>query len=200
MSKKKKDSEPIVKLYKPGEAVMKYVKGSWWVMLILAILTVILGVYAVFFPGATLEFFTALFGAMFIVGGLIGGVKSFIGKNHFSAAGLVMSLLALIIGILIVIYPLVFAGILIYIISIALLIKSILAFKYAFDAKKGDAKAWMIVSGVLGIIAAIFLFVYPMIGGLTILLLLGIYAIVFGIFSIIDLISTRRQFKKLTKK
>lgn len=189
-----KDTKP----HNPGEAIMGYIKNSWWVLMILAILGIAIGLYAVFFPGATLEIFIAFFGAMLIVGGVIGVIRSFIGDKVFSGVSLALGVIAFIAGILIVQHPVVFTGILVYVVATILLIKSLLSLKMVAGAKSGT-EAWLIVSGVLGVIAAIFLFVSPVIGGLAILLVLGVYAIVFGVVSIIDLISVRKKFSKLIK-
>lgn len=188
-----------IKSFGPGEAIMGYVKNSWWVLMILAILSVILGLYAVFFPGATMEFFIIFFGALLITGGVIGAIRSFVGDKMFSGFSLALGVIAFVAGLLIVLHPVAFAGILVYLIAIILLIKSLLSLRLATNTKNGT-EAWLIISGVLGIIASILLFVSPVVGGLAVLLLLGIYLIVFGIISIIDLISARKKFSKLIKK
>lgn len=194
----KKSKKPKIKSNSTKEALLGYVKNSWWTLMVLAILSVILGLYAIFFPGATMEFFIVFFGSFLIIGGVFGIINSFIGDKRFSTPGLIVGALCLIAGIFIVQNPLGFSNFLVYLCAVILLIKSLLNMQLSDKAKSG-ADTWLIVTGFLGVAASIFLFISPTIGGITVLLILGIYAVVFGIASIIDLINARRKVEKYIK-
>lgn len=187
-----------IKSFGFGETAMSYVKNSWWTLMVLAILITLLGLYAVFFPGATIELFVIFFGALLIGGGIVGVITSFIGNKATSGFSLAVSIVAFVCGILVVQNPIGFTEFLIFLIAVCLLVKSLLGLRLAISSKRGS-NAWLIISGFLGIIASIFLFVYPTIGGIAILLVLGMYLIIFGIVSIIDLINVRNKFSKLIK-
>jgi uncharacterized membrane protein HdeD (DUF308 family) len=182
----------------PNEAVLNYIKNIWWIMLLVALLTILLGLYAVFMPGATIEFFVTLFGVILVVSGVLGVVKSFASK-FFSSINLIGGVLAFVMGVIVIQHPVGFTEFLVYLIAIFLLIKSLLSLRLAVIIKN-STDAWLVLSGIIGIIASIFLFITPAMSGLAILIVLGIYAIMVGILGIIDLINIRRKYSKLLKK
>lgn len=186
-------------LKQPGLAITEYLKGTWWVSLFSSILLIVIGVYALVFPGATIELFAALFGLILLFSGAFTFVRSLIRKSPASSLGIAFGVIAFIIGIFILLYPAVFVGILVFIFAIILLVKSIISLQLSTSAKD-SSNGWLIASGIMGIIAAIFLFISPLIGGLAILMILGIYAILLGVLAIVDLISVRKKANKLFKK
>lgn len=179
--------------------VAEYIKNIWWILIVSSVLLIAVGVYALTFPGATIEFFAILFGLILLFGGAFGFVRSLINKSGASSIGVVFGVIAFIIGIFILLYPAVFVGILVFIFATILLIKSILTLQLSAGTKS-SSKGWLIASGVMGIIASIFLFISPIIGGLAILMILGIYAILLGVLAIVDLISIRKKVNQLIKK
>ena len=183
----------------PGSMVMDYINNIWWVLLLSSILLIGIGVYALIFPGATLELFSALFGLILLFAGAFGFVRSLLSKSPAAAFGIGLGVISFIMGIFVLLYPAAFVGILVFIFATILLIKSILTLRLAMN-KKTSSNGWLIASGVVGIIASIFLFISPIISSLAILMILGIYAILFGILAIIDLIDVRRKISKFTKK
>jgi uncharacterized membrane protein HdeD (DUF308 family) len=184
---------------RPNKAVAEYVKDTWWTLLLLAILSVLIGLYAVIFPGATIELFATLFGIVLVICSVLGFVKSLANKQRATSLGIVISVITFVIGIYILLYPVIFVEFLVFLFAIILLIKSIFALQLS-TSTTGSSNAWLIVSGIVGIVAATFLFVSPAIGGIAILYILGIYAIIFGVMAIVDLANIRRKFQKLLKK
>jgi uncharacterized membrane protein HdeD (DUF308 family) len=176
-----------------------FIKSTWWVLLLASILLTVIGVYALFFPGATLELFAIFTGAILITSGIFGFIKSLSTSKTTSVAGIILSIVSFIIGIYILIYPVVFIEVLLFLFAIALLAKSIVDIQISTNMS-GSSKGWLIFSGIIGIIAAVFLFISPTISGIAILLILGVYAILLGVLSIIDLCSVRSKVKKALKK
>jgi uncharacterized membrane protein HdeD (DUF308 family) len=178
--------------------VVDYVKNAWWLLMLASVLLIAVGLYALVFPNATLELFAILLGFMLIVSGVFGFVRPLARKNRPAPISVVFSVIAFVVGVYILMYPPVFVGVLVFLFAIILLIKSILSLQLSLAA--GRSNIWLAISGILGIIAATFLFVSPAIGGLIVLYLLGAYAILLGALGIADLINLRYQFSKLLKK
>jgi uncharacterized membrane protein HdeD (DUF308 family) len=178
--------------------VVDYVKNAWWLLLSASILLVVIGLYALTFPNVTLELFAALLGFVLVAGGVFGIVKPLARKNRTTPLGITVGVIALVIGSCILLYPLIFVEVLVFLFAITLLIKSILALQLSFAT--GPTNIWLAISGALGIIAAAFLFVSPAIGGIAVLYLLAIYAIILGTLGIADLVSLRSRMSKLLKK
>jgi uncharacterized membrane protein HdeD (DUF308 family) len=151
------------------------------------------------FPGATIDIFAALFGCILVASGLFGFVRSITNKNRATSIGIITSVIAFIVGIYILLYPVIFVEFLVFLFAIVLLIKSIITLQLSGGAT-GSSSAWLVVSGILGVVAAIFLFVAPAIGSIAILILLGAYAILVGVLGIVDLVNIRGKFSKMVKK
>ena len=184
---------------KQVNALVSYLKNFWWTSIILAVLSILLGIYAVSFPGMTVEFLTAFFGALMFLFGIFSIVKSFAGSKQFSSVNMISGVVLFVLSAFVIRYPEALQSFLVYIIAIILILKSFLNFRLS-DGTEDSASIWLIISGIIGVVAALFLVISPMISGQIIVLLLGVYAIVFGVVSIIDLISTRRKISKAFKK
>jgi uncharacterized membrane protein HdeD (DUF308 family) len=183
---------------RPSLAVVDYIKNAWWLLMLASILLIAIGLYALVFPNVTLELFATLLGIVLAAGGAFGFAKTLTSKNRATSLGIATSVIAFVIGLYILLYPLVFVEVLIFLFAIILLIKSI--FSLQLSVATSPTNIWLAVSGSLGIIAATFLFVSPAIGGLAILYLLGAYAILLGVLGIADLVNLRTQISKMFKK
>jgi uncharacterized membrane protein HdeD (DUF308 family) len=191
-------SNKKVRPRRADSVVVEYVKNAWWLLLVASILLVAIGLYALVFPGVTLELFATLLGFVLVAGGVFGLIRSLARKSRGAPIGIATSVISFIVGIYILLYPLVFVEVLVFLFAIALLIKSILALQ--LSVATGPTNLWLAISGALGIIAATFLFVSPAIGGIAVLYLLAIYAILLGALAIADLVNLRSKFSKLLKK
>jgi Uncharacterized conserved protein len=180
-------------------SVMEYIKNIWWILMSTSILLVIIGLYVLLFPGATIELFAMMLGAILILSGAFGFVKSLINKNRSTSIGIAVGVFAFIIGIYILLYPVVFIEFIVFLFAIILLIKSIINLQMSVNVK-GSTNSWMMISGILGIIAATFLFVSPAIGSLAIQITLGCFATLLGVLAIIDLVNIRTKVSKAIKK
>jgi uncharacterized membrane protein HdeD (DUF308 family) len=183
----------------PKLAVVEYVKSTWWLLLLTAVLLVLIGLYALLFPGATISLFAAMFGWVLVVAGAISFAKGLSRRSQLSSIGLGVGLVSFVVGIYVLLYPVVFTEFLVFLFALILLIKSILALQMAVSAA-GPASTWLVVSGVCGVVAATFLFVSPVIGGLAVLYVLGACAILLGLLGIADLITLRSKVAKIFKK
>ncbi|MDR3125875.1 MAG: DUF308 domain-containing protein, partial [Candidatus Nomurabacteria bacterium] len=185
-------SSKKITLRRPSSVVVEYIKNAWWALLLSALLLVAIGLYALVLPGATINFFAALFGIVLVAAGAYSFIKSLLRRHRSASFGLVIGVITFIIGIYILLYPVIFVEFLVFIFAIILLVKSIFALQLSSTAT-GPSSAWLIVSGVLGVVAATFLFVSPAIGSLAILYVLGACAVLLGALIIADLISLRRN-------
>jgi uncharacterized membrane protein HdeD (DUF308 family) len=163
-----------------------------------SILLIVIGLYTLVFPNVTLELFATLLGFVLVAGGAYGFVKSLTRRNRGAPIGIATGVIAFVIGLYVLLYPLVFVEVLIFLFAIILLIKSIFALQ--LSVATAPTNIWLAVSGALGIIAATFLFVSPAIAGIAVLYLLAAYAIILGALGIADLVNLRSQISKILKK
>jgi uncharacterized membrane protein HdeD (DUF308 family) len=160
---------------------------NWWALLIRGIAAVIFGLLAFFWPGATGLALIFLFGAYAFVDGifaLVSAVRAARAHERWLAF-LAEGIVGLVIAAIVVFYP-GLAGLSIYFaIAVWAILTGILELVAAFQLRAMLPNEWMLIlGGILSIVFGVLLFIYPMIGILTVIYLIGFYAILFGVIMI----------------
>lgn len=170
-------------------AVSADTRQRWAVMTGLrGLLMVLGGLYAVLFPGAALVVLTVVGGALILIDGVLGlwsltfgGAKT--GNYWFDV---IRNVLAIILGVLILISPmlaaLLSATILIYIFAFQAILVGVMEIVIIVRERQSYARIWpVLLSGVLYVLFGVLLLIWPMLGALTMVILGGVLTIVFGI-------------------
>jgi uncharacterized membrane protein HdeD (DUF308 family) len=129
---------------------------------------------------------------------MFGFIRALASRNRASSIGIAVGVISFIIGVYILLYPVVFTEVLIFLFAIILLIKSIFSLQLSAGTAS-PTRTWLIISGTFGVIAATLLFILPGIGSIAILYILGIYAVLLGVLGIVDLITLRSKISKMLK-
>lgn len=151
---------------------------------------IVVGIILLADPKMSLTFFIWLFGVGVIVYGVLHAVVALMGKKDARGetqrgAGVAGGILAVIAGILILVWPGLTAAALIYIVAGWAIASGVFDIARAFlRGRSAGARIWDIVAGLAGIVAGLIIMLYPAEGILTILWLLGIYLIVLGFLRI----------------
>ena len=160
----------------------------WWLFLFRGLIAVLFGLLFLFWPGIVLSIFVILLGLFIILNSLIWlwqSLKTPVGEGR-STLMLLASILGILVGIIAIVAPFFIASIIVVIIAIILLITGFSELGMAIFVE-GTASN-RILLGIMGalavILGGIFVF-YPLLGAATIIYVVGIFAIVFGIMSII---------------
>ena len=161
---------------------------NWWVLALRGVLAIIFGVLALIWPGLTLFVLITMFGAYALVDGIfavIAGIASY-GRNERWWAVLLEGVAGIILGVLTFLWPGTTALVLVYFIAAWALLTGVFEIAAAIRLRKEIEGEWMMVlSGILSIIFGLFLVVAPGAGALGLTLVIGAYAIVFGILLLI---------------
>jgi uncharacterized membrane protein HdeD (DUF308 family) len=157
---------------------------NWWVLALRGVFAIIFGVLAILWPGITLLALIMLFGAYALVDGIfavIAGIASY-GRNERWWAVLLEGIAGIILGVLTFLWPGITALVLVYFIAAWALITGVFEIAAAIWLRKEIEGEWMMVlSGIVSIIFGLFLLVAPGAGALGLTVVIGVYAIVFGI-------------------
>jgi uncharacterized membrane protein HdeD (DUF308 family) len=158
----------------------------WWLLLLRGILAVVLGLIAFFDPGITLLTLIYIFAFYAIFDGVTAITFAFRERAHNSWGWLLIEgLVSIIAGILAFTYPGETAIVFLYIIAAWALITGLMELVAAFVVH--STISWgLALGGLISIVLAIVLFRSPISGILSILWVIGIYGVVFGIGIIID--------------
>jgi len=170
------------------EGMSRFVERNWWVLLIRGLVSVAFGVIAFLWPGATLTTLVLLIGAWFFVD----GVFSVIGAIQHRSADrqwwllLLEGLVGVLAGLGVVFLPGLSTLALLYVFGAWNIITGILEIAAAIRLRREiQGEIWMILGGLLSIVIGVFAFIAPVITALSLVLVLAVYAVLFGIMMIV---------------
>ena len=171
--------------------MMKDVADHWGLVVVLGVLSVILGLLAIAYPGATIVTVSIFFAAWLFVSGIFYLISSFTrdGDTGSRVLSAILGVLSIIIGWALLRTPFQSVEVFIFVIGIFFLIQGVMTFIGAFARKAG--RNWGIASGLLGIIAGIIVLTYPISSAVTLALIAGIWLVILGIMQVVAGIQLR---------
>lgn len=144
------------------------------------------GLVALFWPGLTLFVLIVLFGAYALVDGIlaiVAGVRGSEGRRWLLLAEGVLGVVA---GLAVLVWPGMSALVLLYVISAWAIFTGLLKIVMAIASRREVDNEWLMgLSGVLSVVFGIILGVLPGVGLLSLVWLVGIYALIFGVALIV---------------
>jgi len=171
--------------------MMKDVADHWGLIVVLGVLSVILGILAIAYPGATIVTVSIFFAAWLFVSGIFYLISSFTrdGDTGSRVLSAILGVLSIIVGWTLLRTPFQSVEVFIFVIGIFFLIQGVMTFIGAFARKAG--RNWGIASGLLGIIAGIIVLTYPISSAVTLALIAGIWLVILGIMQVVAGIQLR---------
>jgi uncharacterized membrane protein HdeD (DUF308 family) len=167
--------------YTQPQPAVPMMAGNWWALLLRGIAAVLFGLGALLWPGLTLFVLIVLFGAYALVDGVFGVVAGIRESGERRWLLLAEGALGVLAGLAVLLWPGITAVVLLYIISFWAILGGLLRVATAILFRREVENVWaMIGSGVLSVLFGMILVVLPGVGLLSLVWLVGIYAIVFG--------------------
>lgn len=170
---------------------------SWWVLVVYGVISVIFGVIAIVQPFQAGVALAWAFGIMALVEGVISVVALFGRDAGVSKGSLALYALASIVfGVLAVLYPVATAGALLLLLAAWLVVAGIFRIVFAIRVRREIQGEWLIaLSGVLAIVLGVLIAVFPIAGLLTMMIWIGVGALVYGVLQIVGGFKVRKLFK-----
>jgi uncharacterized membrane protein HdeD (DUF308 family) len=167
------------------DTVVRTLSRNWWLFLLQGVLSLVLGVLIVIWPGHALTVMILLFGLLILVNGVV-AVFAAIGAAGVQepwAWKLTEGILGIIVGLAILRWPGVTALIAVYLVGAWALISGIMAIVGAIADHAVMRQAWLVaLAGVVSVIFGVAMFAMPATAStLTLAYLVGIYAILYGL-------------------
>jgi uncharacterized membrane protein HdeD (DUF308 family) len=158
---------------------------NWWALALRGLLAVLFGLLTFFVPGITLVTLVVLFGAYALVDGIFNVIAFFRVLSHHWAL-LIEGLIGIIAGILTFAWPAITAIALLYLIAFWAIFTGIFEIVAGIRLRNAIAGEWLLLGiGVLSLLFGILILFAPVVGALAIVLWIGAYAFVFGLFLLI---------------
>jgi len=178
--------------------MLQDVAGHWGLVVVLGVLSIILGVLAIAYPGRTVVIVAIFFAAWLFVTGIYEVIVSFTrdGDTAMRVFHAIIGVLAVIVGFALLRTPFQSVEVLIFVLGVFWLVQGIMTFVAAFSVKQG--RNWGIFIGILGVLAGIVILAYPIDSALTLAFIGGIWLVILGIMQIVAGFQLRRAHQVLT--
>jgi uncharacterized membrane protein HdeD (DUF308 family) len=160
---------------------------NWWLFALRGVSAVIFGVLALLWPGVTLLVLVLFIGAYLLLDGLLTGVGALRHRDSNRRGWLVLlgSLASIVIGIVTFVWPGLTAVALLYLVTAWAVITGVLEITAAVQLRKDIANEWVLgLAGLASIALGVVLYLWPGAGLLSLVWLVGSYAILFGVLLI----------------
>ena len=166
-------------------AMMQDLADHWGLVVVMGIASILLGLLAIVFPGATIVTVALYFAAWLFVSGIFSVISSFTrdGDTVSWALTAIIGVLSVIVGFALLRTPFQSVEVFIFVLGIFWLVQGIMTFVAAFALKRG--RGWALVSGILGILAGIIILVYPISSAVTLAFVGGIWLVILGVIQVI---------------
>ncbi len=168
------------------------------VLLIRGLLSIILGIAAIFWPGVTLSVLVLLFGAYVFLDGVVNIVLALSASRESGRVDWMQALLGVVgiaAGVVAFFVPNLTLLVLVMFIAAWSITRGVLEIYTAIRLRRVIHDEWIIgVSGALSIVFGILVFAFPAAGALTIAWLLGIFLLATGLVLLFLGVRLRRVF------
>jgi uncharacterized membrane protein HdeD (DUF308 family) len=168
--------------YTQPQPMLPTLAVNWWALLLRGIAAVLFGLAALFWPGLTLFVLIVFFGAYALVDGIfaiVAGIRGTGGRRWLLLAEGVLGVLA---GLVAFFWPGMTALVLLYVIAAWAIFTGILKIVMAISLRREIENEWlMVLSGVVSVLFGVILAALPGVGLLSLVWLVGVYALIFGV-------------------
>lgn len=177
------------------QAALPAESGHWWALALRGAIAILFGLAALLRPGIALEALILLFGAYALVDGVFSIVGVFGGTRSGTPRWLLLieGVASVLAGLIAFFLPGLTAILLLYLIAAWAIVTGISEIVMAIRLRKEIAGEWaLIVGGAFSVLFGVILAVVgPVVGLISLLWLIGFYAVAFGILMLITAFSVR---------
>lgn len=185
---------------------MKELHKQWGSIFVRGIFAVLFGLVAMFWPTLGLQLLVLIFGAYAFIDGLI---AFFIGFPSRSTALILEGVIGILVGAFVFFYTLQAIGIFLVLVAIWAIVTGLFEVIASFELRKHfKGEFWLLFVGIVSVLFGVMIFANPLAAGIAISIVIGAYALIFGLMLIALSLklknwkpsSTRSSSKKTKKK
>jgi uncharacterized membrane protein HdeD (DUF308 family) len=179
--------------------MLETLSRHWWAVALRGVAAILFGVLALVWPGITVFALVIVFGAYALVDGAFTLLAAFGnrdgGRTRGSRAWLfARGITGILTGIIAAVWPGITALALLWVIALWAMVTGVFDIVAAFQLRKEMRREWLLaLSGALSVVFGVLLVAWPAAGVLTLVVLIGIAAIAFGITLLMLGLRLRRE-------
>lgn len=159
------------------------ISGNWWALLLRGIAAVLFGFLALVWPGPTLFVLIIFYGAYALVDGIfaiVAGVRA--GRSSRRWLLMAEGAIGVLAGLVVVAWPGISALVMLYVIAFWAIFGGALRIVQAISLRREIDNEWtMALSGALSVVLGLVLAVLPGVGLLSLIWLIGVFALGVGV-------------------
>jgi uncharacterized membrane protein HdeD (DUF308 family) len=163
-------------------------RNYWLVLLVRGILAILFGIVALVWPNWTILALIYVFGAYALIDGVMAVVNSIQDRSASSNWWLLLirGIIGIIIGLLVFFWPGLTAIVLFTLIGIWAIVIGVFELLAAFVLPGDPRLEWsFVLGGILSIILGLIFIRYPVVGMLSLVWILGIFAVAYGLVQLV---------------
>lgn len=176
--------------YPPGTVLMRptldALARNWWLILLRGVCAVIFGLLTFVWPGLTLVTLVLLYGAFSLFDGVFSIAAALKGGTPMPRWWLALvGLLGIGVGVITLFWPQITGIVLLMFIAGWAIASGVLQIIGAVNLRKEIEGEWLLIaSGVLSVLFGVFLIMFPGAGALSLALVIGAFAVAYGVLLI----------------
>lgn len=177
---------PVEVIPSDRQRVAGLLKGLWWVLLLRGAALMILGLYAVVYPGLTAAAFAQIIGAFILIEGILTLLAALLAKIPTRGATALRGVVLVLVGLFILTNAILVAGLtttfLLCLLAAGAIFAGVVEISAAIQMRKEiEGEGWMMLSGAISIVFGLLLLSAPLWFGLALVRIIGFFAIIAGI-------------------
>jgi uncharacterized membrane protein HdeD (DUF308 family) len=156
---------------------------AWWTFILRGVLAILFGLVCLFFPPAAIVGLATLFGFWLIVDGVAGVTGAWGARAHGSWwVSLLEGIAGLLAGFLSIVWPVITALILTLLVGAWAIVTGVMEIWMAIRLRERiRGELFMALAGVISILFGLYVIIFPGAGILSVLWLIAVFAIAFGL-------------------
>ena len=166
------------------EATLRAIGRAWAVILAFGIVSILAGLAAIFWPQSTLLIIAIVFAVQLVVAGVFRFIAAFAMPGEtgwLRALQAFLAILSLVVGIYLVGHLALTLLVLAIVLGAYWVVHGVIELFVAVGHPELPARPWVILSGILGIVAGTILVVAPGISLFALTVVLGVWLVLFGL-------------------
>lgn len=173
----------------------------WWAVALRGVAAIAFGFIALLWPDLTLAALVLVFGVFALIEGVVTLVGMFTGTSPRPWwSQLLGALLSIAAGLIAIFTPAITALALLYVVAFWAILRGVTDIVAAIELRKVIDNEWFLaLSGVLSVLLGVLFLLMPGVGILSLLWLLGIYALMIGVVLVVLGFRLRSAMKRLEK-
>jgi uncharacterized membrane protein HdeD (DUF308 family) len=161
---------------------------NWWLVVVRGVLSILFGLTAFLWPDLTFLVLVLMFGVYAVADGVFAMLTGLVSSKYSSRwwVFLLEGLVSVAAGVIAILQPGLAGVVLIAVIAVWAILTGILEIAAAVRLRREITNEWMLAfGGFVSIVLGVLLFFQPATGGIVLTLMIGAYALIFGIVLVI---------------